>query len=72
MFLFFFLAFHRFDCGFFSILFIEGFNGKLMVEFDNNAIPDLRKVITTSLIENMDNGDVAIEAVMEAKLVKKK
>jgi hypothetical protein len=72
MFLFFFLAFHRFDCGFFSILFIKGFSGKLMVEFDNNVIPDLRKVITASLIEKRDNGDVAIETIMEAELVKKK
>jgi hypothetical protein len=43
-----------------------------MVEFDNNVIPDLRKVIAASLIEKRDNGDVAIETIMEAELIKKK
>jgi hypothetical protein len=51
---------------------MEHFNGKVMMEFDNNAIPNLHKVIATSLIENRDNGNVSVENVMEEELVKKK
>jgi hypothetical protein len=51
---------------------MEHFNGKVMMEFDNNAIPDLRKVIAASLIDNRDNGDVSMENVMEEELIKKK
>jgi hypothetical protein len=51
---------------------VENFNGKIMLEFDNNAVPDLWKVVTTSLIDSMDNGDAAVEKLMEEDLVKKK
>jgi hypothetical protein len=51
---------------------MEHFNDKVMMEFDNNAIPDLRKVIVASLIDNRDNGDVSMENVMEEDLIKKK
>ncbi|KAM0843062.1 hypothetical protein ACQ4PT_057953 [Festuca glaucescens] len=61
-----------FDCGFFTQIFMENFDGKLMTHFDNNAIPDHRKLVATSLIENRDNGDDAVEAVMEEDLVKTK
>jgi Ulp1 family protease len=66
------LSFVRHDCGFFCILYIEHFNGKVMMEFGNNAIPNLRKVIAASLIDNRDNGDISLENVMEEELVKKK
>ncbi|KAM0847564.1 hypothetical protein ACQ4PT_054933 [Festuca glaucescens] len=61
-----------FDCGFFTQIFMENFDGKLMAHFDNNAIPDHRKLVAASLIENRDNGDDAVEAVMEEDLVKTK
>ncbi|KAM0896404.1 hypothetical protein ACQ4PT_023221 [Festuca glaucescens] len=61
-----------FDCGFFSQLFMDNFNAKVMAHFDNNAIPDHRKAIAASVIEARDNGDVAIESVMEEELIKKK
>jgi hypothetical protein len=66
------LFFPRFDCGFFSQLFMENFDAKVMAHFDNNAIPDHRKAIAASLIEARDNGDVAVESVMEEELIKKK
>ncbi|KAM0825388.1 hypothetical protein ACQ4PT_069595 [Festuca glaucescens] len=61
-----------FDCGFFTQIFMENFDGKLMAHFDNNAIPDHRKLVAASLIENRDNGDDTVEAVMEEDLVKTK
>jgi hypothetical protein len=67
-----FYVFVRYDCGFFDILFIENFNGKFMLEFNNNAVPDLRKVVTASLIDSRDNGDAAVEKLMEEDLVKTK
>jgi hypothetical protein len=66
------LFFPRFDCGFFSQLFMENFDAKVMAHFDNNAIPDHRKAVAASLIEARDNGDVAVESVMEEELIKKK
>jgi hypothetical protein len=51
---------------------MENFDAKVMAHFDNNAIPDHRKAIAASLIEARDNGDVAVESVMEEELIKKK
>jgi hypothetical protein len=51
---------------------MKNFNGKIMLEFDNNAVPDLRKVVTSSLIDRRDNGDAAAEKLMEEDLVKMK
>jgi hypothetical protein len=51
---------------------MEHLNDKVMMEFDNNAIPDLCKVIIASLIDNRDNGDLSVENVMEEELIKKK
>jgi hypothetical protein len=51
---------------------MEHLYGKVILEFDNNAILDLCKVIATSLIDNRDNGNVSVENVMEEELVKKK
>ncbi|KAM0894300.1 hypothetical protein ACQ4PT_024571 [Festuca glaucescens] len=61
-----------FDCGFFSQLFMDNFDAKVMAHFGNNAIPDHRKAVTASLIEARDNGDVVVESVMEEELIKKK
>ncbi|KAM0854052.1 hypothetical protein ACQ4PT_050679 [Festuca glaucescens] len=61
-----------FDCGFFSQLFMDNFDAKVMAHFDNNAIPDHRKAVAASLIDARDNGDVAVEAIMEEELIKKK
>lgn len=60
-----------FDCGFFCTLYCCNFNGKVMNEFDNNAIPDLRKMIAASLIESRENNE-GLEAIMEEDLVKSK
>ncbi|KAM0914864.1 hypothetical protein ACQ4PT_011238 [Festuca glaucescens] len=61
-----------FDCGFFTQIFMENFDGKLMAHFDNNAIPDHRRLVTASLIENRDNGNDAVETVMDENLIKTK
>jgi hypothetical protein len=50
---------------------MEHFNGKVMMEFDNNAILDICKVIAASLIDKRDNGDVYVEKVMEEEVVKR-
>ncbi|KAM0926454.1 hypothetical protein ACQ4PT_003524 [Festuca glaucescens] len=61
-----------FDCGFFTQIFMENFDGKLMAHFDNNAIPDHRRLVVASLIENRDNGNDAVETVMDEDLIKTK
>lgn len=61
-----------FDCGFFTQIFMENFNGKLMSHFDNNAILDHRRLVATSLIENRDNKDDIVETVMDEDLIKTK
>uniref|UniRef100_A0ACD5ZUY4 Uncharacterized protein n=2 Tax=Avena sativa TaxID=4498 RepID=A0ACD5ZUY4_AVESA len=56
-----------FDCGFFGILFMENFNGKVMAEFDNNYCPDLRRTLAADLIEARENQD-SVEKLMEEEL----
>uniref|UniRef100_A0ACD6AQN9 Uncharacterized protein n=1 Tax=Avena sativa TaxID=4498 RepID=A0ACD6AQN9_AVESA len=56
-----------FDCGFFGILFMENFNGKVMAEFDNNYCSDLRRTLAADLIEARENQDSA-EKLMEEEL----
>jgi hypothetical protein len=51
---------------------MENFNRKIMLEFDNNAVPDLRKIVTASLIDSRDNMDAAVKKLMEEELVKMK
>ncbi|KAM0852456.1 hypothetical protein ACQ4PT_051741 [Festuca glaucescens] len=45
-----------FDCEFFAQIFMENFDTKVMAQFDNNAIPDHRRLVAATLIENRDNG----------------
>uniref|UniRef100_A0ACD5YPB1 Uncharacterized protein n=1 Tax=Avena sativa TaxID=4498 RepID=A0ACD5YPB1_AVESA len=57
-----------FDYGFFGILFMENFNGKVMAEFDNNNnCPDLRRTLAAHLIEARENQD-SVEKLMEEEL----
>ncbi|KAM0905555.1 hypothetical protein ACQ4PT_017304 [Festuca glaucescens] len=56
-----------FDCGFFSLLYMDHFTGKVMAEFDDKVIPDLRKYIAASLINNRDNAE-SVEKLMDAEL----
>uniref|UniRef100_A0ACD5X413 Uncharacterized protein n=1 Tax=Avena sativa TaxID=4498 RepID=A0ACD5X413_AVESA len=56
-----------FDYGFFGILFMENFNGKVMAEFDNNYCPDLRRTLAADLIEARENQD-SVEKLMEEEL----
>jgi hypothetical protein len=51
---------------------MEHFNRKVMMEFDKNAILDIRKVIAAALINKRDNGDVSVEKMMEEEVVKSK
>jgi hypothetical protein len=51
---------------------MENFNRKFMLEFDNNTVPDLQKVVATSLIDSRDNGDASVEKLMEEDLIKAK
>ncbi|KAM0857854.1 hypothetical protein ACQ4PT_048216 [Festuca glaucescens] len=59
-----------FDCGFFSLLYMDHFTGKVMAEFDDKVILDLRKYIAASLINNRDNAE-SVEKLMDAKLQSK-
>jgi Ulp1 family protease len=61
-----------FDCGFFVQLFMEKFDSKVMTQFANNAIPDHRRLVAASLIENRDNGQYVVEKLMEDELIKRK
>ncbi|KAM0891690.1 hypothetical protein ACQ4PT_026256 [Festuca glaucescens] len=59
-----------FDCGFFSLLYMDHFTGKVMVEFDDKVILDFRKYIASSLINNRDNAE-SVEKLMDAELQSK-
>uniref|UniRef100_A0ACD6AMH1 Uncharacterized protein n=1 Tax=Avena sativa TaxID=4498 RepID=A0ACD6AMH1_AVESA len=52
------------------MLFMESFTGKVMPEFDNNAIPRLRKLVASDLIEARQN-KVSMLQLMEEELQKK-
>ncbi|KAM0923710.1 hypothetical protein ACQ4PT_005333 [Festuca glaucescens] len=57
-----------FDCGFYSILYMEHFNGKVMPNFENDAIPDFRRVLAASLIDNRDNQSEDVDLIMNEDL----
>ncbi|KAM0821849.1 hypothetical protein ACQ4PT_071901 [Festuca glaucescens] len=57
-----------FDCGFYSILYMEHFNGKVMPNFENDAIPDFRRVLVASLIDNRDNQSEDVDLIMNEDL----
>ncbi|KAM0850085.1 hypothetical protein ACQ4PT_053320 [Festuca glaucescens] len=57
-----------FDCGFYCILYMEHFNGKVMPTFENDAIPDFRRVLAASLIENRDNQSEDVDLIMNEDL----
>ncbi|KAM0845619.1 hypothetical protein ACQ4PT_056254 [Festuca glaucescens] len=57
----------NFDCGFFSVLYMDQFNGKVMSDFDDKVIPDLRKYLAASLINNRDNAE-SVDKLMDAEL----
>ncbi|KAM0855463.1 hypothetical protein ACQ4PT_049751 [Festuca glaucescens] len=56
-----------FDCGFFSVMYMDQFNGKVMTDFDDKVIPDLRKYLAASLINNRDNAEL-VDKLMDAEL----
>lgn len=56
-----------FDCGFYSILYIEQFTGKMMPRFDVEDIPYFRKYLAANLISNRDNDEPALKLI-EAEL----
>ncbi|KAM0881602.1 hypothetical protein ACQ4PT_032845 [Festuca glaucescens] len=41
-----------FDCGFFTILYMDKFDGKVMENFDENGIPYFRMILATNLIDH--------------------
>ncbi|KAM0858361.1 hypothetical protein ACQ4PT_047884 [Festuca glaucescens] len=57
-----------FDCGFYSILYMEHFNGKVMSNFENDAILDFRRVLAASLIDNRDNQSEDVDLIMNEDL----
>ncbi|KAM0904308.1 hypothetical protein ACQ4PT_018098 [Festuca glaucescens] len=57
-----------FDCGFYCILYMEHFNGKVMPTFENDAIPDFRRVLAASLIDNRDNQSEDVDLIMNEDL----
>ncbi|XP_071674385.1 ubiquitin-like-specific protease 1A [Lolium perenne] len=46
---------NNFDCGFFVILYMENFDGKVMENFDENGIPYFRMILATDLITHPTN-----------------
>ena len=54
------------------MIYMEKFNTKVMAQFDNNAIPDYRRRVASTLIDSRDNGDASLEKLMEEQLVKPK
>jgi hypothetical protein len=62
-----FLLFCRFDCGFYFLLYMDQFTGKSMPEFTSEAIPDFRKILASSLINNRDNAE-SVEKLMNKEL----
>ena len=64
------VVFARYDCGFFGILFMEYFTGKVMPDFNNITIPHLRRMLAASLIDNRDNQEDDIEEIMNEDLQK--
>ncbi|KAM0832562.1 hypothetical protein ACQ4PT_064814 [Festuca glaucescens] len=57
-----------FDCGFYSILYMEHFNGKVMPNFENDAISDFRMMLAASLIDNRDNQSEDVDLIMNEDL----
>ncbi|KAM0832386.1 hypothetical protein ACQ4PT_064933 [Festuca glaucescens] len=53
-------------------IYMENFHGKLMSHFDNNAIPDHRRLVPVSLIDNRDNGNDVVESIMDEEMIKSK
>jgi hypothetical protein len=49
------------------MLFMEHFNAKVMKEFSNENIPDFRKILAATLINNRDNNE-SVEKLMEEEL----
>ncbi|KAM0887595.1 hypothetical protein ACQ4PT_028924 [Festuca glaucescens] len=56
-----------FDCGFFSVLYMDQFNGKVTADFDDKVIPDLRKYLVASLINNRDNAEL-VDKLMDVEV----
>ncbi|CAM0947304.1 unnamed protein product [Alopecurus aequalis] len=55
-----------YDCGYFSMMYMSHFNGKVMQDFDQN-IPNFRKVLAAELIEEREN-NVDLLQIMENEL----
>jgi hypothetical protein len=47
---------------------MEHFNGKVMPNFENDAIPDFRMVLAASLIDNRDNQSEDVDLIMNEDL----
>lgn len=58
----------RFDRGFYSILFMEYYTANAMSQFDNDAIPDLHKVLVATLIDIRDNHQEDVKKIMNEEL----
>ncbi|KAM0869830.1 hypothetical protein ACQ4PT_040414 [Festuca glaucescens] len=57
-----------FECGFYSILYMEYYSGKVMPKFENETIPDFRRVLAAGLIDNQDNQNEDVEEIMNEDL----
>ncbi|CAM0883874.1 unnamed protein product [Alopecurus aequalis] len=57
-----------FDCGFFTMLFIQHFNAKVMLPFAKDDIPNFRMCVAGELIKNRDNTEDDLEAIMKEEL----
>jgi Ulp1 family protease len=58
----------RFDCGFYAILYMEFFNGKIMSDIESGSVPNFRKLLAASLVETRDNHEDNVEEIMKEDL----
>ncbi|KAE8815612.1 hypothetical protein D1007_07090 [Hordeum vulgare] len=45
----------HYNCGFYAVLYLENYNGVVMIHFDETYIPNLRKCIATNLLKHPSN-----------------
>ncbi|KAE8783068.1 hypothetical protein D1007_43503 [Hordeum vulgare] len=45
----------HYNCGFYAILYLENYNGVVMMHFDESYIPNLRKLIAANLLKHPNN-----------------
>uniref|UniRef100_A0ACD5Y7U9 Uncharacterized protein n=1 Tax=Avena sativa TaxID=4498 RepID=A0ACD5Y7U9_AVESA len=58
-----------YDCGFYSILYMEHYNAKIMPEIDSDSVLDFRKFLASILIDGRENHNDDVEKIMAEELI---